>query len=76
MRKINSDQAASNVADRKEPSGVANQNFSRQKDAGIRKLHWTKIGLLLQGYFPLGIAGVDQADYQTSADQVITNWLA
>ena len=26
--------------------------------------------------FLCGIAGVDQADYQTSADQIITNWLA
>lgn len=75
MRKLNSDQAASNVTE-KSPEEQQIKDFSRQKDTGIRKLHWAKIGLLLQGYFPLGIAGVDQADYQTSADQVITNWLA
>lgn len=47
------------------------------KQEGVRKeviLHKRAV-LLLQSYFPLGMAGVYQAHYLTSTHQEIPDWL-
>ena len=49
------------------------KDFYRWKGAETKKLYQAKkADWLLQGHFPLGTAGVYQADYLTSAD--VSGW--
>ena len=58
--------------DRKELQGsVQNERLPGRREQLQEVILGEKAGWLLQSYFPLGVAGVYQADDLTSADLVI-----
>ena len=62
------------LADRKQLQDVPQNEFYRQKEAGTRKLYLAKKQIVYSKVaFLWGITGVYQADYLTSAEEVIPN---